>query len=85
MTATLPPDPASELTRSANDAFVEAMTRGFAISTAALLAGLVVAVTMIPRLPTALSLERRPLVSDQWTDGAPRAAVRRGCIERGRR
>jgi EmrB/QacA subfamily drug resistance transporter len=47
--ATLPPHAASELTRSANDAFVDAITRGFTISTAVLIAALVVAATMIPR------------------------------------
>ena len=47
--ATLPPEGAAELTRAANDAYVEAITRGFAISTAVLLAAFVVAVTMIPR------------------------------------
>jgi EmrB/QacA subfamily drug resistance transporter len=47
--ATLPPEAARELTRSANDAFVDAMTRGFTISLGVLVAGLVVAVVMIPR------------------------------------
>jgi EmrB/QacA subfamily drug resistance transporter len=47
--ASLPPEGATALTRAANDAYVDAMTRGFAISTAVLLAALVVAVTMIPR------------------------------------
>lgn len=47
--AGLPPDGAAALTRAANEAYVDAMTRGFAISTAVLLAALVVAVTMIPR------------------------------------
>ena len=47
--ATLPPDAARELTRSANDAFIDAITRGFTISTAVLLAALAVAAMMIPR------------------------------------
>jgi EmrB/QacA subfamily drug resistance transporter len=47
--ATLPPAAAKELTRNANVAFVDAITRGFAISTGVLLAALVVALTMIPR------------------------------------
>jgi EmrB/QacA subfamily drug resistance transporter len=47
--ASLPPDGAATLTRAANDAYVDAITRGFAISTAVMLAALVVAVTMIPR------------------------------------
>jgi EmrB/QacA subfamily drug resistance transporter len=47
--ATLPPDEAAALTRAANEAYVDAITRGFALSTAVLLAALVVAVTMIPR------------------------------------
>ncbi len=55
--ATLPPDAAAELTRSANDAFIDAMTRGFTISTVVLLAALVVAVTMIPRRMRAAQAE----------------------------
>ncbi len=47
--ATLPPDGAAALTRAADEAYVDAITRGFALSTAVLLAALVVAVTMIPR------------------------------------
>jgi EmrB/QacA subfamily drug resistance transporter len=47
--ATLPPDAATDLTRSANDAFIDAMARGFTVSAAVLLVGLVVALTMIPR------------------------------------
>jgi EmrB/QacA subfamily drug resistance transporter len=47
--ATLPPDAARALTQAANDAFIDAITRGFIISTAVLLAALAVAVTMIPR------------------------------------
>jgi EmrB/QacA subfamily drug resistance transporter len=46
---TLPPDAAGALTRAANEAYVDAIARGFAVSTAVLLAALVVAVTMIPR------------------------------------
>jgi EmrB/QacA subfamily drug resistance transporter len=47
--ATLPPDGATALTRAANDAYVDTIARGFALSTAVLLAALVVAATMIPR------------------------------------
>jgi EmrB/QacA subfamily drug resistance transporter len=47
--ATLPLTDADTLTRTANEAYVDAMTRGFAVSTAVLVAALVVAVTMIPR------------------------------------
>jgi EmrB/QacA subfamily drug resistance transporter len=62
---TLPPDAAAEITRSANDAFVDAMTRGFTLSMGVLLAGLVVAVTMIPRRMRAAQAE----ASDDTTDG----------------
>ncbi len=55
--ATLPPDAAAQLTRNANDAFIDGITRGFTISTAVLLAGLVVAVTMIPRRMRAAQAE----------------------------
>jgi EmrB/QacA subfamily drug resistance transporter len=47
--ATLPQADAAALTRAANDAYVDAITRGFAVSLAVLVAALVVAVTMIPR------------------------------------
>jgi EmrB/QacA subfamily drug resistance transporter len=47
--AALPPDGAAELTRAANEAYVDAMARGFTVSVAVLAAALVVAVTMIPR------------------------------------
>ena len=47
--ATLPPDGAAELTRAAHGAYVDAITRGFALSTAVLVVALVVAATMIPR------------------------------------
>ena len=47
--ASLPPEGAAALTRAANEAYVDAITRGFALSTAVLLVALVVAVTMIPR------------------------------------
>src|SRR5262245_9936836 len=47
--ANLPPDAAAELTRTAHGAYVDAITRGFALSTAVLVAALVVAATMIPR------------------------------------
>jgi EmrB/QacA subfamily drug resistance transporter len=47
--ATLPPEGAAELTRAANEAYVDAIARGFAISAAVLVAALVVAATMIPR------------------------------------
>jgi EmrB/QacA subfamily drug resistance transporter len=62
--ASLPPEAARELTRSANDAFVHAITRGFAISAAVLLAALVVAVTMIPRRMRAAQAE----ATDDLTD-----------------
>jgi EmrB/QacA subfamily drug resistance transporter len=55
--AGLPPDAARELTRSANDAFVDAIVRGFTISAAVLLAALVVAATMIPRTMRAAQAE----------------------------
>jgi EmrB/QacA subfamily drug resistance transporter len=47
--ADLPPGAAATLTSAANDAYVDAITRGFAVSTAVLVAALVVALTMIPR------------------------------------
>ena len=47
--ADLPPEAAATLTGAANEAYVDAIIRGFAVSTAVLVAGLVVAVTMIPR------------------------------------
>jgi hypothetical protein len=62
--ATLPADAASELTRSANDAFVDAMIRGFVISTVVLLAALVVAVTMIPRRMRAAQAEATDLTTE---------------------
>jgi Na+/melibiose symporter-like transporter len=49
LAANLPPDGAAALTRVANEAYVDAITRGFALSTAVLVAALVVAATMIPR------------------------------------
>jgi EmrB/QacA subfamily drug resistance transporter len=62
LAATLPPDGDAALTRAANDAYVDAITRGFALSTAVLLAALVVAVTMIPR--------RMRTAQAEATDGA---------------
>jgi DHA2 family multidrug resistance protein-like MFS transporter len=47
--ATLPPGEANQLIRRANEAFVDAITRGFMISAAVLVAALVVAATMIPK------------------------------------
>jgi EmrB/QacA subfamily drug resistance transporter len=47
--ADLPPEGAAALTRAANEAYVDAITRGFAVSTAVLVVALVVAATMIPR------------------------------------
>jgi EmrB/QacA subfamily drug resistance transporter len=47
--ANLPPDGAAALTRAVNDAYVDAITRGFTVSAAVLVAALVVAATMIPR------------------------------------
>ena len=47
--ATLAPDQARELTRQANEAFVDAITRGFTISVCVLVAGLLVAAVMIPK------------------------------------
>jgi EmrB/QacA subfamily drug resistance transporter len=47
--ASLPPDDAAALTKAANDAYVDAMSRGFVLSTAVMVVALVVAVTMIPR------------------------------------
>jgi EmrB/QacA subfamily drug resistance transporter len=47
--ASLPPRDSAALTEVANDAYVDAMTRGFAVSTAVLVAALVVALTLIPR------------------------------------
>jgi hypothetical protein len=55
--ATLPPDAATALTRAANDAYVDAITRGFALSTAVLLVAFVVAATMIPRWMRATQAE----------------------------
>jgi EmrB/QacA subfamily drug resistance transporter len=47
--STLPPQDSAALTRAANNAYVDAMTRGFWVSAAVLVAALVVALTMIPR------------------------------------
>jgi EmrB/QacA subfamily drug resistance transporter len=47
--ASLSPDGAAALTRAANEAYVDAITRGFTLSVAVLVAALVVAATMIPR------------------------------------
>jgi EmrB/QacA subfamily drug resistance transporter len=47
--ATLSPADEAALTRSVNDAYVDAMTRGFMVSVGVLVIALVVAVTMIPR------------------------------------
>ena len=47
--ATLPPEGAATLTRAVNEAYVDAIVRGFTVSVAVLVAALVVAVTMIPR------------------------------------
>jgi hypothetical protein len=47
--ADLPPEGAAALTRAANEAYVDAITRGFAVSTVVLVVALVVAATMIPR------------------------------------
>ena len=55
--ATLPPDAAGELTIAANDAFVDAITRGFTISAVVLLGALAVAMTMIPRTMRATQAE----------------------------
>jgi predicted MFS family arabinose efflux permease len=49
LAANLPPDGAAALTRVANEAYVDAITRGFTVSTAVLVAALIVAATMIPR------------------------------------
>jgi MFS family permease len=46
---TLPTEAAATLTRAANEAYVDAITRGFALSTAVLVVALAVAATMIPR------------------------------------
>jgi hypothetical protein len=63
--STLPRDAAAELTRTANGAFIHAITRGFTISTAVLLAALVVAVTMMPRWMRVAQAE----ATDDTTDG----------------
>ena len=47
--ATLPPAIANELTERANDAFVDAIGRGFTVSAVVMLVALVVAITMIPK------------------------------------
>ncbi len=47
--AALPREKGAALTHAANEAYVDAMTRGFALSAAVLAAAFVVAVTMIPR------------------------------------
>jgi uncharacterized transporter YbjL len=49
ITATLTPGDSAALARAANEAYVDAITRGFAVSTAVLVGALVVATTMIPR------------------------------------
>lgn len=64
--AGLAPDVASELTRAAEEAYVDAITRGFAISTGVLLAALVVALTMIPRRMRASQAEA---LADRRSDG----------------
>jgi EmrB/QacA subfamily drug resistance transporter len=60
--ATLPPGEAAALMEAANEAYVGAITRGFALSTVVLMAALVVAVTMIPR--------RMRTAQAEATDGA---------------
>jgi hypothetical protein len=45
----LPPDVAAALTRTANTAFVDAITRGFVISAIVMIAAFIVAITMLPR------------------------------------
>ncbi len=45
----LPPDAAAALTRTANTAYVDAITRGFLISAIVMTAALVAAVTLLPR------------------------------------
>jgi EmrB/QacA subfamily drug resistance transporter len=47
--ATLPSNEAAALSGAANDAYVDAITRGFVVSAAVMVVALVVAVTMIPR------------------------------------
>jgi Na+/melibiose symporter-like transporter len=66
--ATLPPDEAGELTRSANDAFVDAITRGFTISATVLLLAFVVAVTMLPRRMRAIQAETTDSTADGPSD-----------------
>lgn len=65
--ATLPPSQARELTATANDAFVHAITRGFTISAVVLIIGLVIALTMIPR--------RMRVAQAEATDDADAAAT----------
>jgi EmrB/QacA subfamily drug resistance transporter len=67
--ATLPSDVATELTRAANEAYVDAITRGFAVSVAVLAAALVVAVTMIPRRMRTTQAEVADTVSGNGHDG----------------
>jgi EmrB/QacA subfamily drug resistance transporter len=67
--ATLPPDVATELTRTANEAYVDAITRGFAVSVAVLAAALVVALTMIPRRMRTTQAEVADTVSGNGRDG----------------
>jgi EmrB/QacA subfamily drug resistance transporter len=46
---TLPTDAAAALTRAANRAYVDAITRGFLISAAVMISALVIALTLLPR------------------------------------
>jgi hypothetical protein len=66
--AALPPDAASALTLAANDAFIDAITRGFLISTAVLLAALVVALTMIPRRMRSAQAEAADATAEDFGD-----------------
>lgn len=63
MAATLPADAGSQLTRHANDAFVDAITRGFTVSAAVLIVALVIAGAMIPRRMRATQAEASDLTA----------------------
>ena len=74
--ATLPPEGAAELTRAANEAYVDAIARGFTVSVAVLVAALVVAVTMIPA-GCARPRPRRPTTPARWRPATATAVLLR--------
>jgi EmrB/QacA subfamily drug resistance transporter len=71
--AGLPPDEAASLTAAAHEAYVDAITRGFALSVGVLLAALAVAVTMVPRRMRTAQAEAADDAGDPDGAGGARA------------